>query len=51
MYAANLKHAIEHKTSVVGVIGLGYVGLPLAIEMCKQGFQVVGIDVDPTKVE
>lgn len=51
MYAANLQHAIEHKTSVIGVIGLGYVGLPLAIEMCKQGFQVVGIDVDSRKIE
>ena len=35
----------------VGVIGLGYVGLPLAIEFCKKGFSAIGIDKDPQKVE
>jgi UDP-N-acetyl-D-glucosamine dehydrogenase len=35
----------------VGVIGLGYVGLPLVIEFCKTGFPVIGFDVDPVKVE
>ncbi|BFH66468.1 UDP-N-acetyl-D-glucosamine dehydrogenase [Paenibacillus dendritiformis] len=50
MYAANLKHNIENQSSVVGVIGLGYVGLPLAVEMCKQGFRVIGIDLNPSKI-
>lgn len=50
-YATKLHHAIKEKTAVVGVIGLGYVGLPLAVEMCRQGFQVVGIDVDAHKIE
>lgn len=50
MYAANLKHNIEHQSSVVGVIGLGYVGLPLAVEMCKQGFRVIGMDLNPSKI-
>lgn len=35
----------------VGIIGLGYVGLPLVIEFCKKGFPVTGFDVDPKKVE
>ncbi|MBI4577721.1 MAG: nucleotide sugar dehydrogenase [Planctomycetes bacterium] len=35
----------------VGVIGLGYVGLPLVREFCRAGFSVIGFDVDATKVE
>lgn len=34
----------------VGVVGLGYVGLPLLVEMAKSGFEAYGIDVDPRKV-
>ena len=34
-----------------GVIGLGYVGLPLAMEFCRNGVHVVGVDVDQTRVE
>ncbi|MBI3608045.1 MAG: nucleotide sugar dehydrogenase [Nitrospirae bacterium] len=41
---------IARKTAKVGVIGLGYVGLPLAVEFAKAGFHVVGIDVDDRKV-
>lgn len=46
-----LMNAIENKKAVLGVAGLGYVGLPLAVEMVKQGFTVIGIDLDPSKVE
>ena len=35
----------------IAVIGLGYVGLPLAAAFAEAGFTVVGIDVDPTKVK
>lgn len=35
----------------VGVVGLGYVGLPLLVEMARSGFEAIGIDVDPKKVE
>lgn len=45
-----LLEAIESKNAVLGVVGLGYVGLPLAVEMVKQGFQVIGIDLDPAKI-
>lgn len=42
---------ITAREARVGVIGLGYVGLPLVIEFCKAGFPVTGFDVDPEKVE
>jgi UDP-N-acetyl-D-glucosamine dehydrogenase len=34
----------------VGIVGLGYVGLPLAVAFCEAGHNVIGIDVDPRKV-
>ena len=46
----NLKEKIETRTAVCAVIGLGYVGLPLAVELALAGFKVIGIDNDPTKV-
>src|SRR3989304_7957500 len=42
---------ITSKKAHIGVIGLGYVGLPLVIEFCKAGFQVTGFDIDPEKVK
>jgi UDP-N-acetyl-D-glucosamine dehydrogenase len=47
----DLEGKIRQRTAKLGVIGLGYVGLPLAIEMAQQGFQVTGIDIDRGKVE
>ena len=41
---------IQKKDCRCAVIGLGYVGLPLAVELAKVGFEVVGIDIDKTKV-
>jgi UDP-N-acetyl-D-glucosamine dehydrogenase len=42
---------IENREAVVGVIGLGYVGLPLAIAFAEAGFRVMGIDLDQKKVD
>lgn len=42
---------IREKKAKVGIIGLGYVGLPLAIEFCKAGYLVTGFDVDESKVK
>ncbi len=42
---AQLLKRIEDRTAVVGIIGLGYVGLPLAVEFAKAGFHVIGYDV------
>jgi UDP-N-acetyl-D-glucosamine dehydrogenase len=49
--ASALKTKIARREAQVCVIGLGYVGLPLAVEFAEAGFQVTGIDVDPRKVE
>ncbi len=46
-----LKEKIESKTARVGIVGLGYVGLPLATEFAKAGFHVTGIDVLDSKVD
>jgi UDP-N-acetyl-D-glucosamine dehydrogenase len=45
-----LEEKIKNKDAVIGVIGLGYVGLPLVKTFLKAGFQAVGFDVDPKKV-
>jgi UDP-N-acetyl-D-glucosamine dehydrogenase len=42
---------IKNKQAKVGIIGLGYVGLPLVIEFCKAGFHVTGLDIDKKKVD
>ena len=47
----NLKDKIRDRTAKVGVIGLGYVGLPLAVEFSKKGFDVTGFDVDASKID
>lgn len=45
-----LLEKIEKKEIVVGVVGLGYVGLPLAVEKAKAGFKTIGFDVQTEKV-
>lgn len=47
----SLIEKITNKSATVGVIGLGYVGLPLAVTASKRGFTTVGFDVDPQKIE
>ena len=42
---------IEEKKIVAGVVGLGYVGLPLAVEKAKAGFKTIGFDVQKAKVD
>ncbi|MCD7034581.1 nucleotide sugar dehydrogenase [Metabacillus sp. GX 13764] len=42
---------IENKEAVIGVVGLGYVGLPLAVEKAKAGYKVIGFDVQAARVE
>ncbi len=41
---------IQNREAHIGIVGLGYVGLPLAVAFAEVGFQVIGIDVDATKV-
>jgi UDP-N-acetyl-D-glucosamine dehydrogenase len=49
--AQHLLEKIENHTAVVGVVGLGYVGLPFLVEKAKVGFRVVGIDQNPERAE
>jgi nucleotide sugar dehydrogenase len=46
-----LLERITNKTAKIGVIGLGYVGLPLAVEKAKAGFNVLGFDIQKEKVD
>ena len=48
--ASSLEEKIRSRTAVVGVVGLGYVGLPLAAGFARAGFPVVGFDIDSAKV-
>jgi len=41
---------IQNKTAIVGIIGLGYVGLPLGLEFASKGFKVTGFDIDERKI-
>ena len=49
--AAELRRRIDATEALVGVVGLGYVGLPLSLAFAEKGFRVLGFDVDPAKVE
>jgi len=50
-HADTLLERIANRTAKVGVVGLGYVGLPLAVEFGQAGFSVTGIDLDARKVD
>src|SRR5277367_3504127 len=42
---------IQDRTAVVGIVGLGYVGLPFAVEMGKVGYRVLGIEQNPERAK
>lgn len=42
---------IEDKTALIGIAGLGYVGLPLALEFAKGGYQVLGVDISQERID
>ena len=46
-----LSAAIEDHSATIGIVGLGYVGLPLLLRCCEVGFKVIGFDIDPQKIE
>ncbi|HUJ78801.1 MAG TPA: nucleotide sugar dehydrogenase [Nitrospiria bacterium] len=50
-WVARLAKLIQSRKAHVGIIGLGYVGLPLAVELAKAGLRVTGIDIDAEKVK
>lgn len=49
--AKNLETKIRDKSARIGIIGLGYVGLPLAVEFAEGGFSVIGFDISEEKVK
>src|SRR3989337_2086691 len=46
-----LQRLIKERKALIGVIGLGYVGLPLVLRFCEEGFGVLGFEVDPKNVD
>ncbi len=48
--ARQLEERITSKTATIGVVGLGYVGLPLAVEFARRGFRTIGIDLNGERV-
>ena len=49
--SSELREKIENKTATVAIVGMGYVGLPLAVAVFDAGFPVIGFDVDEKKIE
>jgi len=49
--ADTLREKLRSRRARTGIVGLGYVGLPLAVELAKAGFHATGIDLDPRKVQ
>ncbi len=47
----DLLQKVQNNSAVVGIIGLGYVGLPLGLEFANKGIQVLGFDLDEKKIE
>ena len=48
---AGLKEKIESRQALIGIVGMGYVGLPLALLFSGERFKVTGFDVEPEKVK
>lgn len=46
----NLIEKLQQKRAVIGIVGLGYVGLPLSLRFAEAGYRVLGLDIDPAKV-
>ena len=49
--ASELLQRIEQRGAIVGIIGLGYVGLPLAVEFAQHGFRAIGFDIDEMRID
>lgn len=49
--ARELANKIENKTAIIGIAGLGYVGMPIALEFAKMGFRTIGVDPSKWKID
>ena len=50
-YVQTFEEKMRLKSCTVGIVGLGYVGLPLALAFCDRGIKVLGFDIDTKKIE
>ncbi len=50
-FVKEFRRRVAKKQAKIAVVGLGYVGLPLAVEFAKRGFEVLGIDIDKDRIE
>jgi UDP-N-acetyl-D-glucosamine dehydrogenase len=50
-YKQQLLDRLHSRTATIGVVGMGYVGLPLAVEFARAGYHVIGVDLLPEKVD
>ncbi|HEY6445222.1 MAG TPA: nucleotide sugar dehydrogenase [Acidobacteriaceae bacterium] len=50
-YTTELRQRVESREARIGIVGMGYVGLPLSLLFSEQRFRVTGFDIDPRKVE
>lgn len=50
-FKSALAEALEQKTATIGILGLGYVGLPLVLRFSEVGYKVIGFDIDQSKVD
>ena len=46
----SLIRKLEDRSALIGIVGLGYVGLPLCVRFCEVGYHVIGFDIDPEKI-
>ncbi|MBB71310.1 MAG: UDP-N-acetyl-D-glucosamine dehydrogenase [Legionellales bacterium] len=51
MHKSQLINRLEDKSAIIGIVGLGYVGLPLMIRYAEMGYKVIGFDIDQAKVD
>lgn len=51
MIKQKLIRKIEDKSAIIGIVGLGYVGLPLSLRFTETGFHVIGFDIDSDKIK
>jgi UDP-N-acetyl-D-glucosamine dehydrogenase len=47
----NLKNKLDNKSAIIGIVGLGYVGLPLLLRYVEAGYRVLGLDIDALKAK
>ena len=48
---STLLNKLQNSSAIIGIVGMGYVGLPLALRFSEVGYKVVGFDIDPLKIE